>query len=278
MATLYVVGTPIGNLGDLTARATDTLRLVTRVFAEDTRRTRSLLAHLGIQGKPVIRLDAHAELGRVTRLVESLEHDDNVALVTDAGTPSVSDPGALFVRAALDRGLRVVPIPGASAVTAAIAASGLVEGPFLFLGFLPRQGKKRKASLERIAASAEPVVLFESPQRLTETLEELAELEPGRRAVLCRELTKLHEEILAGTLSELAGTTREWLGEVTLVLGASQRPEAPGEEPLDLDAEIERRLAKGAHAKELASELADRFGLPRRAMYARVLGVRERER
>lgn len=278
MATLFVVGTPIGNLGDLTARAAETLRLATRIFAEDTRRTRSLLGHLGIQGKPVIRLDAHAELGRVTRLVEGLEHDESVALVTDAGTPSVSDPGALFVRTALEHGVRVVPIPGASAVTAAIAASGIVDGPFSFLGFLPRQGKKRKVALERIVASEDPVVLFESAQRLTDTLGELAALEPERRAVLCRELTKLHEEILPGTLAELAAVEREWLGEVTLVLGASHRPEAPAEAPLDLDAEIERRLAKGAHAKELASELAERFGMPRRVMYARVLGVRERDR
>jgi 16S rRNA (cytidine1402-2'-O)-methyltransferase len=278
LATLYVVGTPIGNLGDLSARAAETLRLVTRVFAEDTRRTRSLLAHLGILGKPVIRLDAHAELGRVTRLVEGLEHDESVALVTDAGTPGVSDPGALLVRTALEHGVRVVPIPGASAVTAAVAASGLVEGPFLFLGFLPRHGKKRTAALERLTASDEPVVLFESAQRLSETLAEFAKLQPERRAVLCRELTKLHEEILAGTLSELAGIEREWLGEVTLVLAASPRPDAPAEEPADLDAEIERRLAKGAHAKELASELAGRLGLPRRALYARVLAVRERLR
>jgi 16S rRNA (cytidine1402-2'-O)-methyltransferase len=277
VSTLYVVGTPIGNLGDLSVRAIDTLRLVTRIFAEDTRRTRSLLSHLGIQGKPIIRLDAHAELGRVTRLVDGFEENESLAIVTDAGTPGVSDPGALLVRTALERGVRVVPIPGPSAVTSAVAASGIVEGPFLFLGFLPRQGKKRRLSLERVQRSEEPVVLFEAPQRLSETLRELAALEPGRRVVLCRELTKLHEEIKSGTLEELAALERDWLGEVTLVLGASERPEKKVEEPLDLDAEIERRLAKGAHAKELAGELAERFGLPRRAMYSRVLGVRERE-
>jgi 16S rRNA (cytidine1402-2'-O)-methyltransferase len=278
VSTLYVVGTPIGNLGDLSARAIETLRLVTRIFAEDTRRTRSLLSHLGIQGKPVIRLDAHAELGRVTRLVDGFDENESVAIVTDAGTPGVSDPGAMLVRAALERGVRVVPIPGPSAVTSAVAASGVVEGPFLFMGFLPRQGKKRRAALERVQKSEEPVVLFEAPQRLGETLRELAALEPERRVVLCREITKLHEEIKSGTLAELAGLERDWLGEVTLVLGASERPEVKVEEPLDLDAEIERRLAKGAHAKELAGELAERFGLPRRAMYSRVLGVRERER
>jgi 16S rRNA (cytidine1402-2'-O)-methyltransferase len=278
VATLYVVGTPIGNLGDLSARAIDTLRLVTRIFAEDTRRTRSLLSHLGIQGKPIIRLDAHAELGRVTRLVDGFEEHESLAIVTDAGTPGVSDPGALLVRTALERGVRVVPIPGPSAVTSAVAASGIVEGPFLFLGFLPRQGKKRRTALERVHRSEEPVVLFEAPQRLSETLRELAALEPGRRVVLCREITKLHEEIKSGTLEELAALERDWLGEVTLVLGASERPEEKVEEPLDLDAQIERRLAKGAHAKELAGELAERFGVPRRAMYSRVLGVRERER
>ena len=158
----------------------------------------------------------------------------------------------------------------------------LISGGSDFHGFAGRDNLGEPpvsyALLERIRFSAEPVVLFESPQRLAETLAELAALGPERRAVLCRELTKLHEEILAGTLSELAAVEREWLGEVTLVLAANPRPETPAEEPLDLDAEIERRLAKGAHAKELASELAGRLGLPRRTLYSRVLGVRERLR
>jgi 16S rRNA (cytidine1402-2'-O)-methyltransferase len=275
MPTLYVVATPIGNLGDLTPRAREALAAATRIFAEDTRRTRALLAYAGIGGKPVVRVDAHAGPERVARLVAELEGPDAVALVTDAGVPGVSDPGAALVRAAAEHGVRVVPIPGPSALTAAIAASGLVEGPFSFLAFLPRQGKKRRLALERIAKASEALVLFESPQRIADTLRELAEACPARRAALCRELTKLHEEILYGTLTELAALERDWLGEITLVLGAEEERVAEAEpEPEELDAEIQSRLAKGAHPKDLATELAVRLGVPRRTAYARVLAVR----
>ena len=172
----------------------------------------------------------------------------------------MSDPGALLVRSAAARGIRVIPIPGASALTAAVAVSGLVEGPFTFLGFLPRQGKKRRTALERIRASTEPLVLFEAPARIAETLKELAELCPERQAVLCRELTKLHEETLRGTLSELAALEREWLGEVTLVLGAEERETRDvAENPSVTDEEIARRLAKGAHPRDLSAELAGRL-------------------
>lgn len=278
MPTLFVVATPIGNLGDLTTRAADTLRSAALVLAEDTRRTRALLAHLGAGKKPVIRLDAHAEPRRIERLLDSLEGDTTAALVTDAGVPGVSDPGALVVRGAAARGMKVIPIPGPSALTAAVAVSGLVEGPFSFLGFLPRQGKKRRLALERLRATTEPLVLFEAPGRIAETLRELAELCPARPAVLCRELTKLHEETLRGTLSELAALEREWLGEVTLVLGAEERETSDvAEDPTVTDDDIARRLAKGAHPRDLSAELAARLGIPRRLAYARVLGVRDRQ-
>lgn len=275
MPTLYVVATPIGNLGDFTPRAREALTEASRIFAEDTRRTRALLAYAGIGGKPVVRVDAHADAERVTRLVADLEGPDTVALVTDAGVPGVSDPGAALVRAAAERGVRVVPIPGPSAVTTAIAASGLVEGPFTFLAFLPRHGKKRRLALERIQGTSEAVVLFESPQRIEETLRDLAEVCPERPAALCRELTKLHEEILRGTLTELAALEREWLGEITLVLGPqAERVVERVPEPEEIDAEIQGRLAKGAHPKDLATELAGRLGVPRRAAYARVLALK----
>ena len=275
MPTLFVVATPIGNLGDLTPRAREALAAAQRIFAEDTRRTRALLAYAGIAGKPVVRVDAHAAPERLARLVADLEGDAAVALVTDAGAPGVSDPGAALVRAAAERGVKVVPIPGASAVTAAIAASGLVEGPFTFLAFLPRHGKKRRLVLERIANASEALVLFESPQRIGETLQELAEACPARRAALCRELTKLHEEILYGTLAELAALEREWLGEITLVIGAqAERAVERAPEPEEIDQEITSRLAKGAHPKDLATELAGRLGVPRRAAYARVLALK----
>jgi 16S rRNA (cytidine1402-2'-O)-methyltransferase len=273
---LFVVATPIGNLGDLGARAADVLRKAELVLAEDTRRTRALLAHLGAGKKPVVRVDAHAEPRRIERLLDSLGAETTVALVTDAGVPGVSDPGALIVRSAAARGIEVIPIPGASALTAAIAVSGLVEGPFSFLAFLPRHGKKRRLALERIQASAEPLVLFEAPARIAETLKELAALCPARPAVLCRELTKLHEETLRGTLFELAALERQWLGEVTLVLGAEEREarEVAGD-PTVTDEEIASRLAKGAHPRDLSAELAARLGIPRRLAYARVLAVRD---
>jgi 16S rRNA (cytidine1402-2'-O)-methyltransferase len=275
MPTLFVIATPIGNLGDLTPRAREALGQASRIFAEDTRRTRALLAYAGIAGKPVLRVDAHATPERLARLVADLEGDAAVALVTDAGVPGVSDPGAALVRAAAERGVKVVPIPGASALTAAIAASGLVEGPFTFLAFLPRHGKKRRLALERVAATSEAVVLFESPQRIGETLSDLAAVCPGRAAALCRELTKLHEEILYGTLNELAALEREWLGEITLVLGPqAERAVERAPEPAEIDQEITSRLAKGAHPKDLASELAGRLGVPRRAAYARVLALK----
>lgn len=275
MPTLYVVSTPIGNLGDLSPRAREALAASTRVFAEDTRRTRGLLAYAGIGGKTLVRVDAHATDERVLRLMRGLEATESVALVTDAGAPGVSDPGAALVRAAAECGVSVVPIPGPSAVTTAIAASGLVEGPFLFLGFLPRHGKKRRLALERVAETAEPVILFEAPQRIHETLVDLAEAGSARQAVLCRELTKLHEEFLRGTLGELAQLERDWLGEITLVLGAQAVVRAERSvEPEEIDAEITSRLAKGAHPKDLATELAARLGIPRRAAYARVLAVR----
>ncbi|HVR21078.1 MAG TPA: 16S rRNA (cytidine(1402)-2'-O)-methyltransferase [Polyangiaceae bacterium] len=275
MRTLYVVGTPIGNLGDISVRAREMLAAASRVFAEDTRRTKALLTHLGISGKAVVRYDAHATPERAVRLVEGIGDGESAALVTDAGMPGVSDPGAELVRAAANQGVRVVPIPGPSAVTAALAASGLVGGPFAFLAFLPRRGKKRRAALERIAHSEEPIVFFEAPSRVAETLRELAELDAARPAALCRELTKLHEEIVRGTLGELAALEREWLGEVTLVVeaGTGRAPEEAAD-PVELDREIAERLVQGVHPRELSSELARRLGIPRRDAYQRVLAVK----
>jgi 16S rRNA (cytidine1402-2'-O)-methyltransferase len=272
--TLFVVGTPIGNLGDITLRAREALAASSRVFAEDTRRTKALLAHLGISGKAVVRHDAHATAGRISSLIEGIAEGDSVALVTDAGMPGVSDPGAELVRAAKAHGVRIVPVPGPSALTAALAASGLVSGPFTFLAFLPRHGKKRRVVLERIARSEEPIVLFEAPSRLAATLVDLASLDPARRAALCRELTKIHEEVIHASLGELAALEREWLGEVTIVLQEGSTAAAEAADPADIDTEIAHRLAKGVHPRELSVDLARRLGVPRRTAYQRVLAIR----
>ncbi len=270
---LYLVGTPIGNLGDITLRALETLKNTRHIAAEDTRRTRQLLTHFGIHERALHALDANASERKVEELAELLESGEDIALVTDAGMPSVSDPGTALVQAAQRRGVVVTPIPGPSAVTSAVAASGLVASNFLFLGFLPRSGRKRKDALERIAKSTDPVLIFEAPQRLHDTFVDLAQLIPDRRATLCREITKLHEEIAPSTLSELAARTDEWRGEITLVISGADESEA---EAIDLDAVAERartRLAEGATVKTVVAELSTEIALPKRDLYALVQRV-----
>lgn len=277
--TLYVVATPIGNLGDITLRAVETLRMVDRVVAEDTRRTRGLLSHLGIAGKPIDRVDEHASEGALARVVALLVSGERIALVTDAGTPIVSDPGTALVRAAAAAGVAIVPIPGASAVMAAVSVAGLVEDGFSFLGFLPRGGRERREALVRVQATGDAVVLFEAPGRVAETLADLAKSAPTRQAIVTRELTKLHEEILRGTLAELAelAAAREWLGELTLVLGPAPRVDADaGPTDEELDARIDAGLAAGRRAKDVAEELSLETGRPRRELYARVIERRGR--
>jgi len=273
--TLYVVATPIGNLGDLTLRGIETLRAVDRIVAEDTRRTRGLLSHLGISGKAVDRLDANAEAHDVARTVAHLEAGESVALCTDAGTPIVSDPGTALVRAAIAVGATVVPIPGASAVLAAIAISGLVTGGFRFVGFLARSGPERRSDITRIVATPESVVLFESPQRTADTIVELAQAMPEREVVVARELTKMHEEAVRGTLAELAALApREWLGEVTIVLGPAKERVGPGMSDEAVDARIDDELALGRRAKDVAEAIAIESGRPKREIYGRVVARR----
>lgn len=274
---LFVVATPIGNLRDITLRAIDTLRDADRVLAEDTRRTRALLSHLGIAGKPVDRLDAHAEDADIPRVLSRLAAGERIALVTDAGTPVVSDPGARLIRAAAEQGARVVPIPGPSAVMAAVSLAGLVTAGFRFVGFLPRSGPERREAVARIAEEPEAVVLFESPQRCAATLAELAKVMPEREAVVARELTKVHEEAVRGTLASLAALEgREWRGEVTLVLGPQAEASPPRLSEEEIDAHIDARLAEGRRAKDITEALSLETGLPKREIYARVIARRGR--
>jgi 16S rRNA (cytidine1402-2'-O)-methyltransferase len=275
---LYVVATPIGNLGDVSPRAIETLRAADVIAAEDTRRTRALLTHFGIVGKTVEALHAHSEAKDVERLVEKLAAGESVAFVTDAGTPAVSDPGGALVRAAIEAGVRVVPIPGPSAVLAALVASGLAsDAGFRFMGFLPRSGPPRAEAIARACATPEPVVLFEAPGRTQATLADLAAATPERAACVARELTKVHEESVRGTLASLAADEREWLGEVAIVLGAHD-PEARGAEVDDaaLDARIDAELAAGHHSKVVAERVAAWSGRPKRDIYARVVGRKQR--
>jgi len=273
--SLYVVATPIGNMGDVTLRAVETLRTAPVVAAEDTRRTRALLEHLGIGGKRLVSLHAHSSEADVERLVAHLAAGEDVAFATDAGTPLVSDPGSALVAGAIRVGSAVIPIPGPSAVLAALVKSGLAEDAgFRFVAFLPREGPRRREAIELVAGTPEPVVIFESPVRLGATLKELAEAMPDRAACVVREITKIYEEAVRGTLLELASDPREWRGEITLVLG-SHRPEARAEiDEQAIDARIAEELSRGVHAKAVAERVAAWSGRPRRELYARVVAMK----
>ena len=224
--TLFLVATPIGNLEDVTARALRVLREVDLVAAEDTRHTRRLLQHFGISAQ-VVSLHEHNERARAASLVERVQSGQDVALVTDAGSPGIADPGYPVVRAAVSAGVRVESVPGPSAVIAALQVSGLPTDAFLFAGFLPPKGAARRRRLEELAERRETVVVFESPHRIEACLEDLEAVWGDRPVALVRELTKLHEQVLRGTASEVRAALRaEWKrGEMVLVLGGRTRAE-----------------------------------------------------
>ncbi len=270
---LFVVATPIGNLRDITLRALETLREVDVIAAEDTRQTSKLLLAHGIEKKPLVALHAHSTERAHAKLVERMVAGEKIALVTDAGTPSVSDPGRALVRAAIAARIAVVPIPGASAVLAALTASGVADDSgFRFVGFLPRDGTARARAIALVAGTAEPVVMYESPERTTATLRDLCEAMPTREACVAREITKVHEEFFRGTLTDVAWERDSWRGEITIVLGAWEP--AAREETIDdamIDARIDNELAAGSHAKTIAERIAAWSGRPRREIYERVV-------
>jgi 16S rRNA (cytidine1402-2'-O)-methyltransferase len=256
---LFLVGTPIGNLGDISQRAIDTLREVDFVICEDTRHSGVLLEHLSVH-KERVSLPAFAEKDRADRVLERIVGGHSAALVTDAGTPAVSDPGELLVAHALEQGIEVIPIPGPSAVVTALCASGLPTGRFHFLGFLPRQHSDRLAILEEVAALKATLILYESPRRAADTLKDLLSVLGNRRAVIARELTKRHEQFLRGTLEELFGviSVKEPLGEIT-VLVEGRSGEARWTEAEVVKA-IADALASGLKLKELSTQIAKRAG------------------
>lgn len=268
---LVLIATPIGNLGDIAPRAVEQLRACDRVLAEDTRRARALLSHLGIGGKPIDRLDAKVESRGVSRWVERLASGETIALVSDAGTPSVSDPGADLVRAAADEGIVVVPVPGPCAVTAALAASGLGGGPFRFVGFLPRGGPSRREALQQVVATPEVVILFEAPSRIGQTLRDLAERMPSRDVVVAREISKVHEEFLRGELKTLVETLsdKRWQGELTVVLGSYGAERASMTED-EIEQRIDTLVAEGMRVRDIAKALALETGLAASDIYRRV--------
>ncbi|GAO05216.1 16S rRNA (cytidine(1402)-2'-O)-methyltransferase [Anaeromyxobacter sp. PSR-1] len=269
--TLYVLATPIGNLGDLSPRAAELLRTVSAVAAEDTRRTHKLFAHLGAAAPLLLSLPAFDERGRLEPVLERLRAGQSVALCTDAGTPGVSDPGAALVAAAWEAGVPVVPVPGPSAAVTALAASGFPADRFVFAGFLPRKGGARAAALAWLASAPATLVLYEAGNRTAETLRDLAAALGDRPALVARELTKLHEELARGPLSGLADRfAGEVKGEVTLVVA----PPAPGAAPAaaaeaePLEDELRRRVAAGEPPSAIAREVARARGLVRSDVYA----------
>jgi 16S rRNA (cytidine1402-2'-O)-methyltransferase len=268
--TLYVVATPLGNLGDLSPRAADTLKQVAVVAAEDTRHTKPLLVHAGSRAD-LVSFHAHSTERALERLLRLLGAGTDVALVTDAGTPTVSDPGADLVAAARARGIKVVTIPGPTAVAAALAVSGLTADRYVFLGFLPRKGAERRRLLDLVAESEWTVVLFEAPNRVAELLEDLAEVCDGgtdRAAAVSREMTKVFEETRAGTLAELAGYYAEAppRGEVTVVVSGTGKPR-PEEVPIDPETRARVLLAQGMTRKNVAEQVAVETGISRNTAY-----------
>ena len=266
--TLYVVATPLGNLGDLSPRAADTLKRAAVVAAEDTRHTKPLLAHAGSRAE-LVSFHAHSTERALERVLRLLGGGKDVALVTDAGTPAVSDPGAALVAAARARGIPVVTIPGPSAVGAALAVSGLTADRYLFLGFLPRKGGERRRLLETVAASQWTVVLFEAPNRVAALLADLAAAcGEDREAAVARELTKIFEETRAGTLAELVTFYAEApvRGEVTVIVAGTGKPPRAAAPP-DLEERARALLADGMSRRDVANRLADETGISRNTAY-----------
>ena len=270
---LYVVSTPIGNLGDFSFRAVEVLKSVALILAEDTRHSRPLLDRYGITTK-VMSHHEHNEARTTAQIVERLRSGEDVALITDAGTPLLSDPGQRLIAAAIDAGVIVMPIPGASALLAALVASGVPAEPFTFFGFLPRKGRERSELLDEIASSRHTAVLYEAPGRVADSLRELLERGAGdRKAVVARELTKLHEEIRRGTLESLCAYYSESppRGEVVILISGAPLT-APDESVLRESARSIR--ARGLSVRDVAAELA-RQGAPRNLAYRIARGTDE---
>lgn len=265
---LVVVATPIGNLGDLTPRAIEALASADLVAAEDTRRTRALLSHAGIEaGDRLVAVHEHNEAARAETIVDEVGSGRRVAYVTDAGMPTISDPGTRLVEACTRAGLRVEVIPGPSSVSAALAVSGLPADRYVFEGFLPRKGPDRRRRVAALAREERTAVIFESPARLAATLAELAEtLGREREVAIARELTKVHEEVWRGTLGECAGgapvTER---GEMVVVVGSSSALEPASE--ADVERALHREFDRGASARDAAAAVAEMLGVPKREVY-----------
>lgn len=270
---LFVVATPIGNLADISGRALEVLRSVSFIVCEDTRHSRLLLARYGIS-KETVSLPAFAERKRSAGILDRVSAGEDCALITDAGSPGISDPGQALVSGAVERGIRVSPIPGPSAALAALTVSGLPSSRFHFLGFLPRKSADRAKLLAEVEPLRATLVMFESPHRLADSLKGLDAALGQRQACVARELTKVHEEIARGTLAELATRYegKEVLGEIAIVVEG--RPEASRWSESEVRSAIAERIGRGESLKELSRDLAASSGWAAQALYRLALSLR----
>jgi 16S rRNA (cytidine1402-2'-O)-methyltransferase len=271
---LFLVATPIGNLGDLTARAIDTLKAVSLVVCEDTRHSRVLLDRFGVS-TATASLPAFAEGQRAHAFIERLQRGEDLALITDAGSPAISDPGERLVAEAVAHAIEVIPIPGAAALIAALSASGLPTARFHFLGFLPRTASEARAMVDEVAGLSATLVLYESPKRVGDTLAMLLDALGPRRACVARELTKLHEEFVRGPLDALAAKYQglDVLGEVVVVVEG--RTGDARWSQTEIRAGLEAGLARGERLKVLAGDIAKRAGWSSQDVYRLGLSLKE---
>ncbi|MCW5315756.1 16S rRNA (cytidine(1402)-2'-O)-methyltransferase [Nostoc sp. KVJ3] len=272
--TLYVVGTPIGNLEDITFRAVRILQTVDIIAAEDTRHTGKLLQHFQVK-TPQVSYHEHNRTSRIPELLEHLVNNKAIALVSDAGMPGISDPGYELVKACIEAGIAVVPIPGASAAITALSAAGLPTDRFVFEGFLPAKTQQRQEHLESLQTESRTLIFYESPHRLRDTLQDLAEIwGSDRQIVLGRELTKLYEEFWRGTITEAIAhySQREPQGEYTLVVAGipASQPQLTEEE---LKAELKQLISQGISRSQASRQLAKFTSLPRRQLYQLALSI-----
>jgi 16S rRNA (cytidine1402-2'-O)-methyltransferase len=278
---LVLVATPIGNLGDLSPRARDVLATADLVCCEDTRRTRALLSAMGIgaggaHGDRLLSLHGHNEGARVERVLTCVAGGGTVAVVSDAGTPGVSDPGALLVARLAEAGETISVVPGPTSVVAALVVSGLPTDRFCVEGFLPRKGAERRGRVANLMADQRTSVVLEAPGRVAATLSELAQVDAGRPVAVVRELTKVHEEVWRGTMAAAASVfeARQVRGEVVLVVGGATPPDPPSDEAID-DAVRERlRVGPADGPRQIAEILGEELGVPRRTVYEAVLRLR----
>ena len=252
---LYIVATPIGNLEDITLRAIQILKEVDLIAAEDTRHTLKLLNHLEIT-KPMISYHRHNEDVRCDQLIEELKQGKKLALVSDAGTPGICDPGEEIIQKCIEEKIKVVPIPGACAMINALIASGISTKTFLFLGFLPLNKKTRKEKIEQIKNSRETIILYEAPHKLKNTLKDLEPILEDRKVVLARELTKIHEEYIRGTIQEIIEKSEELKGEMILVIEGNKKEEENKLNNLTLEEHYQYYEKQGLEKKEIIKKIA----------------------